>query len=65
MTTKRHNFRKRKKSGAPEGNQNAAKAEPLDKFLKIRISERELESAKKRHKGKMANNIRQYLREGE
>lgn len=54
-----------KKRGAPQGNQNASKEEPLDAYYKLRISTKELESAKKRHKGQMANNIRDYLRNSE
>jgi len=50
------------KKHANTGNQNAKKLEPLDAYYKLRISQRELESAKKRHGVLMANNIRDYLR---
>lgn len=54
MTDKKH---------ANAGNQNAKKLEPLDAYYKLRISSKELESAKKRHGVRMANNIRDYLRD--
>lgn len=50
------------KKGAQKGNQNAAKEVTLDSEYKIRINGKELESAKKRHGGAMANNIRNYLK---